>query len=112
MPNPNLDRDQGMGKDVPDRNRDPGADLETEGIPEVADDSRPGTGQAPEPELPVVPAEQPVASTAYGTTLREQRQGEPLETRLAHEEPDDALDRADDTDRPAEEAAMHVVEEP
>jgi hypothetical protein len=110
MPNPNLDPDAGEGMRTPDRNRDPGADPDGQGVPEVADDATPGAGEIPEPEVIAVPTEQPVASTSYGTTALEQAAGEPLETRLAHEEPDHP-ERGDSRNvRPAEEAAMHVEE--
>jgi hypothetical protein len=112
MPNPNLDPDQGEGKRVPERNRDPGADLEREGLPEVADDETPGAGNVPEPQRVALPTEEPVASTSYGTTELEQVEGEPLETRLAHEEPERPETEGADDRLAAEEAAMRVEEEP
>jgi hypothetical protein len=56
-----------------------------------------------------------LASESWGTTAVEQRSGEPLEVRLAHEEPDpDVVARSVGADggQTAEEAAMHVVDEP
>lgn len=53
----------------------------------------------------VVPAEAPVAVDDYGTTAAEQRDGEPLDLRLAREEPDllERADRAPDTSDTADE---------
>lgn len=42
-------------------NRDPGASPDDAGIPEVADDMTPGSGDVPEPELPTVPTDQPAS---------------------------------------------------
>ena len=112
MPNPNLDPSQDEGKREPERTMDPGADPEREGLPEVADDATPGSGDVPEPQQVTVPTEEPVAATSYGTTLLEQAEGEPLETRLAHEEPE-RPETGESNDRlAAEDAAMHVEEEP
>ncbi|MGH8823746.1 MAG: hypothetical protein ACRDVN_04645 [Jiangellaceae bacterium] len=108
MPNPNLDPDQGEARRGAQRNRDPGADPEREGVPEVADDETPGAGNVPEPQQMTVPTEEPVASTSYGTTLREQVAGEPLEMRLAHEEPERPVTENPDDRLAAEEAAMRV----
>jgi hypothetical protein len=70
-------------------NRDPGASPDDAGIPEVADDMTPGSGDVPEPELPTVPTDQPVAASAHGVTATEHREGSPLDERLAAEEPDE-----------------------
>lgn len=35
-----------------DYTRDPGGPLEDAGVPDVADDSSPGSGEVPEPEVP------------------------------------------------------------
>jgi hypothetical protein len=116
MPNPNVDPNREIGKEIPDRNRDPGADLEEQGIPEVADDEAPGRGDSPEPQRPSVPTDAPVFSTGHGTTEREVRAGEPLEHRLAHEEPDRAT--IDEPAHPDAEAmsgralGIHVEREP
>ena len=49
---------------------------------------------------------------SYGTALLEQAESEPLETRLAHEEPE-RPDAGDTDDRlAAEDAAMRAEEEP
>jgi hypothetical protein len=61
---------------------------EDEGIPEHGGPA-PGkreTGDAQEGLLP--PADSPRAAEDHGTTAEEQREGEPLEERLAEEEPD------------------------
>ncbi|MBD0292901.1 MAG: hypothetical protein ICV70_04925 [Jiangellaceae bacterium] len=86
-------------------NRDPGASVDDAGIPEVADDRTPGSGDVPEPELPTVPTDQPVAATAYGVTASEQQQGTPLDERLAAEEPDELPP-------PDVGTGMHVEEPP
>ena len=112
MPNPNLDPDRGEPRRGAERNRDPGADPDREGLPEVADDETPGAGNVPEPQQMSVPTEESVASTSYGTTLREQLAGEPLEMRLAHEEPERTETGTQDDRLAAEEAAMRVEEEP
>ena len=56
-----------------------------------------------------------LAAESWGTTAAEQRSGEPLDVRLAHEEPD-VVGGSDvdgvDGGQPAEKAAMHVVDEP
>jgi hypothetical protein len=112
MPNPTLGPDEGVGRRVSERDRDSLADPDSVGIPEVVDDATPGSGNVPEPEVAAVPTEQPVATTSYGTTAWEQAEGEPLETRLAHEEPDRPELGDPRNVRPAEEAAMHVEEPP
>lgn len=117
MPNPNLD----AYEDLPERNRDPGADLDAEGIPDIASDQQPE--HVDDPERVSVPTEEPVVSTSWGTTAEEVEEGEGLERKLAREEPDvDGYAQLDDgggdpqdeprDGRPAEEAAMRVVEEP
>ncbi|HEU0212849.1 MAG TPA: hypothetical protein VFR13_02105 [Jiangellaceae bacterium] len=112
MPNPNLDPDRRNAGRGAERNRDPGADPEREGLPEVADDETPGAGTVPEPQQVTVPTEEPVAATSYGTTMREQVEGEPLELRLAHEEPERPETEDPDDRLAAEEAAMRVEEGP
>jgi hypothetical protein len=90
-------------------NRDPGATPDEAGVPEVADDMSPGTGEVAEPELASMPTEVPVESAAHGTTAREQAEDASLENRLAAEQPDlDSPER-----RPADAAGpMHLEEEP
>ena len=89
----------------------------------------------------LVPGDAPVAADEYGTTAEEQHRGEPLDTRLAREEPDvlpagdetvgrllhtdvdvDSLDKEasevavevpeDHAGLSAEEAAMHIEDPP
>ena len=93
-----------------DRNRDPGADLDAEGVP--ADDRTSELGQVPDPEVPAAPTDEPVGSTAYGTTELEQATGESLDTKLAREEPDQLDTSTEDRTSPAEEAAIHVERVP
>lgn len=117
MPNPNRD----AYEDLPERTRDPGAPAEAVGVPDYADDRQPGV-DADLDEF-VVPVEEPVVSTSYGTTAAEMEAGEGIERKLAREEPDvgaedaegggwDPVEDDPDDPRPAEEAAMRVVEEP
>lgn len=89
-------------------NRDPGATPDDAGVPEVADDMTPGTGDVPEPEVASMPTEAPVEASGHGTTAREQAENASLEDRLAAEEPEvDAPGGPADTIGP-----MHVEEEP
>lgn len=65
--------------------------LEEEGIPDLQD----GTPQqqwASDPQEMPAPADRSVASRDYGTTVNEQMHKEPLEQRLAREEPDVGAD--------------------
>ena len=68
-----------------ERNRDPGVPLDSQGIPDVADDATPEREELPEPQRTPAPAETPVVSTDYGTTAAEQRAGEPHERKLQRE---------------------------
>lgn len=62
--------------------------LDDEGVPDHLD-PLPGKRQAGDgQEGAPPPNDRPEASTAYGTTEREQRDGEPLGYRLRQEEPD------------------------
>ncbi|MCW2536542.1 MAG: uncharacterized protein JWQ26_2241 [Modestobacter sp.] len=61
---------------------------EDDGVPEIADDDRPTTALAEDPQFAPVPGEQPNASIDFGTTAEEQSEGESLDGRLAREEPD------------------------
>ena len=74
---------------------------EDDGIPEVSQDDSPTQDRAEDPQFAPVPGEQPTASLDYGTTSREQAEGESLDGRLAREIPDDAPDvrPAEDPDR-------------
>jgi hypothetical protein len=98
--------------DLPDRNRDPGADPDSVGIPDIAEDLKP-PGVA-DPEQVSVPTDEPVASTAYGTTAEEQSRGESIDQKLAREEADvsESGSRAPDdrANLPAEQAAVHEQE--
>jgi hypothetical protein len=71
---------------------------EDEGLPEVSQDDSPTMERAEDPEFAPLPGERPGASADFGTTSREQAEGESLEGRLAREIPDDAPDV-----RPAED---------
>ncbi|MDP5185333.1 hypothetical protein QOZ88_22095 [Blastococcus sp. BMG 814] len=74
---------------------------EDDGIPEVAQDDSPTMDRAEDPQFEPLPGERPTATTDFGTTAREQSDGEPLTERLERELPDDALDvrPAEDPDR-------------
>ena len=71
----------------------PADPFEEEGLasPDPEYDGKRITGD-PQEEM-AVPAERPIASTDYGTTTEEERHDEPLDGRLAREEPD-MLERA------------------
>jgi hypothetical protein len=71
---------------------------EDDGIPEVSQDDFPTQDRAEDPQFAPIPGERPTASVDYGTTAREQAEGESLDDRLAREIPDDAPDV-----RPAED---------
>jgi hypothetical protein len=61
-----------------------------EGMPDL-DPPAPGKIETGDPQEGLVPpGDRPRASVDFGTTDAEQRQGEPLELRLAREVPDDA----------------------
>jgi uncharacterized protein DUF5709 len=82
-----------MDDQYPKRVSDPAAD----GLPEYADDdssarddvdsARAADGPSPAP-LPPGRDDGPLAMDEYGTTPEEQRRGEPMDQRLAREEPD------------------------
>jgi hypothetical protein len=105
---------------VSSRIPDPADPFEEEGLasPDPEYGGKRITGD-PQEEIPV-PAERPVASTDWGTTALEETEGEPLDRRLAREEPDQ-LARADqpadyspDADQPypedREERVGRIVE--
>lgn len=85
---------------------DPADPFEEEGLaspdPEYA--AKRITGD-PQEEM-AVPAERPIASTDWGTTALEEVEGEPMDHRLAREEPDmlaradQPADYSDDADQP------------
>ena len=94
---------------------EPPSAMEAEGIPDPGDTSTtqevtgdPAYGMEP-------PHDTGIAVDEYGTTAEEQRDGEPLDTRLAREQPDvlDAVDREADesvgADTPFDEAAGQNV---
>jgi hypothetical protein len=72
----------------PDLNIDPGAPLDSQGIPDYADDASPERRDVPEPQRLPTPTEAPAASTDFGTTAAEQRAGESLDRKLSRETPD------------------------
>ncbi|WP_247597507.1 hypothetical protein [Streptomyces sp. RKND-216] len=82
---------------VVDEPTDPGAAPEDEGIPDLQDGT-PEAQRAEDPQQMPVPGERPVAAESFGTTPAEQLEGEPLDDRLAEEEPDVGVGGAD---RPA-----------
>jgi hypothetical protein len=79
---------------------DPGSALEDEGVPDMSDAlaAKVITGDAQEELSP--PGESPNASVDFGTTTQEMRRGEPLDGRLAREEPDITRLRGDGEDNP------------
>jgi hypothetical protein len=79
---------------------DPGSPLEDEGMPDMSDalPSKVITGDAQEDLAP--PGEHPGASVDFGMTADEMRTGEPLDGRLAREEPEISALRGDGVDTP------------
>ena len=71
---------------------------EDDGIPETSQDDFPTQDRAEDPQFAPVPGDRPGASADFGTTSREQAEGESLDDRLSREIPDDAPDV-----RPAED---------
>ena len=71
---------------------------EDEGIPETAQDDSPTMERAEDPQFEALPDEHATATTDFGTTAREQAEGESLSGRLDRELPDDMPDV-----RPAED---------
>jgi hypothetical protein len=105
--------------DVPDEERfdadsmpntDPGAPLDSQGIPDYADDASPERGDLPEPQRFPTPTEAPAASTGFGTTAAEQRAGESLDQKLSREAPGD--DAQAGAARPADEHSPYEREIP
>lgn len=76
---------------------DPSA-MEAEGIPDIANPDAHGSGSLVEP-----PHEFPMAVEEFGTTAQQQHDGEPLDGRLAREEPDVLAQ----VDLPADESLGH-----
>ena len=96
----------------------PADPFEEEGLasPDPDQDAKRITGDVQE-EM-AVPAERPIASTDYGTTQAEEATDEPLDGRLAREEPElnaaGAADESPDADQPypedKEERVGRIVE--
>jgi len=83
---------------VSSRIPDPADPFEEEGLasPDPEYGAKRITGD-PQEEM-AVPAERPIAVTDYGTTTEEERTDEPLDARLAREEPEQrATGKADDS---------------
>lgn len=85
--NPATEQDPAPAEPAADR-EDPGASPETAGVPEYADDETPGKGRTDDPQRQPMPVDQPIGAEEYGLTAAEARHGEPLDGRLAREEPD------------------------
>lgn len=100
-------------------------DRESEGQPGL-EDQPPGYTSETALEGDPLPGDRPVGSVSWGTTAREERVGEPLEARLAQEQPDVIAGSSDEAVRlgqpqsddvepdeeagglSAEESAVHV----
>jgi hypothetical protein len=91
-----------------DEGHDPGAEPEDEGIPDLQDGS-PEAELAADPQRASVPGDEPVAVESYGTTFAEQVAGEPLDERLAEEEPEVGDEAAEG---PADEPAGQLSDDP
>src|SRR5919199_2353664 len=92
--------------DDPNRSLDP----EAEGIPDL-DGPLPGkviTGDPQEGMTP--PRDRPVAANRYGTTAFEEGVGEPLDRKLAREEPEVTEDDVYDDDE-AEDAVGRLIDQ-
>ena len=87
---------------------------EDDGIPEVSQDDSPTIARSEDPEFAPVPGERPASTLDFGTTAREQSEGESLDGRLARELPDDAPDirPAEDPDRGAGQLDQDVDTDP
>jgi hypothetical protein len=67
---------------------DPHSELEDEGIPDLQDGT-PGQEWAVDPQQAPVPRDHPIAVDDFGTTIEEQIEGEPLDLRVAREQPEE-----------------------
>jgi hypothetical protein len=111
------DRPPAAGEEMPevdDAHRDPGADLDAEGIPEVADESTTGKGEVPEPEEPVAPGEAPTVRTAREVGAGREHPPRGIEGQLAAEEPDVVPEEEppqDERTGEPENAALHVEDD-
>ena len=87
---------------------------EDEGIPEVSQDDSPTMARSEDPEFAPLPGERPGSAADFGTTAREQAEGESLDGRLARELPDDAPDvrPAEDPDRAVGQLEQDVDTDP
>ena len=87
---------------------------EDDGIPETSQDDFPTQDRAEDPQFAPVPGDRPGASLDFGTTAREQAEGESLDGRLARELPDDAPDvrPAEDPDRAGAQFEQDVDTDP
>jgi hypothetical protein len=76
-------------------------DYDGDGVPDIADDDHQEAALAEDPQFEPVPGERANASVDFGTTAREQAEGESLSGRLEREVPDDVADvrPAEDPDR-------------
>jgi len=72
------------------RHHDPGSRFEDAGIPDLQDGT-PEQQWSEDPQEAPLPGDRPNASVAWGTTVEEQLEGEPLDRRVARERPDPAL---------------------
>jgi hypothetical protein len=88
--------DAGTGPTVAEGQTARDVSYEDDGVPDIADDDHPTEARAEDPEFAPVPGERPGASTDFGTTAREQSEGESLSGRLDREVPDTGIDTADD----------------
>jgi hypothetical protein len=70
-----------------------------EGIPDLQDGT-PEQYWAEDPQEAPIPGDRPLGMDEYGTTADEVREGEPLDARLAREEPDTPM-QEDEPARPA-----------
>jgi hypothetical protein len=75
-----------MSEHMPEH--DPRSRLEDEGIPDLPDGT-PEQQWAVDPQEAPVPGDRPVAVDDYGTTVEEQIEGEPLDSRLGREVPEE-----------------------
>lgn len=79
------------------RDYDAGSRFEEEGIPDLQEGT-PEQQWASDPQEAPVPGDEPAAVDEWGTTVREQAEGEPLDLRLEREEADSpGPDRSADT---------------
>jgi hypothetical protein len=87
---------------------------EDEGIPEVSQDDSPTMARSEDPEFAPLPGERAGSAADFGTTAREQAEGESLDGRLARELPDDAPDvrPAEDPDRAVGQLEQDVDTDP